>query len=69
MSNWHAGYTAETAYTYGYYTELNPLAHTVAAAELGIQPPKVSTACELGFGQGVTVQYPCRCVLHTLVWH
>ena len=55
MSNWHAGYTAETAYTYGYYTELNPLRTQLLLLSWGIQPPKVSTACELGFGQGMTV--------------
>ena len=55
MSTWHAGYTAETAYTYGYYTELNPLRIQLLLLSWGIQPPKVSTACELGFGQGMTV--------------
>lgn len=55
MSNGHAGYTAEIAYTYGYYTELNPLRAQLLLLSWGIQPPRVSTACELGFGQGVTV--------------
>jgi len=55
MSNWHAGYTAETAYTYGYYTELNPLRTQLLLLNWGIQPAKVGTACELGFGQGMSV--------------
>ena len=55
MNNWHAGYTAETAYTYGYYTELNPLRTQLLLLNSGIQPPKVGVACELGFGQGMTV--------------
>jgi len=25
MSDWTAGYVADIGYTYGYYTELNPL--------------------------------------------
>lgn len=55
MSDWHAGYTAETAYTYGYYTELNPLRTRLLLLGAGILPPQIATACELGFGQGVTV--------------
>ena len=55
MSNWHAGYTFETAYTYGYYTELNPLRTQLLLLSRGIQPPGIGTACELGFGQGMTV--------------
>ena len=55
MNDWHAGYTSETAYTYGYYTELNPLRVQLILLSYGYIPPKISTACELGFGQGVTV--------------
>ena len=55
MSDWHAGYTAETSYTYGYYTELNPLRSQLLMLHAGIMPPKVGTACELGFGQGISV--------------
>ena len=55
MNDWQAGYTAETAYTFGYYTELNPLRAQFLLLCSGIRPPEVATACELGFGQGVTV--------------
>lgn len=55
MNDWQAGYTAETAYTFGYYTELNPLRAQFLLLCSGIKPPEVATACELGFGQGVTV--------------
>lgn len=55
MSDWHAGYTAETNYTYGYYTELNPLRAQLLLLSAGIKPPATRTACELGFGQGITV--------------
>jgi hypothetical protein len=55
MSDWTAGYVAEIGYTYGYYTELNPQRLTLALLEAGIAPPQVQTACELGFGQGVSL--------------
>lgn len=55
MSDWHAGYTSETSYTYGYYTELNPLRVQLMLLSYGYMPPRISTACELGFGQGITV--------------
>lgn len=55
MNDWQAGYTAETNYTFGYYTELNPLRAQFLLLCSGIKPPEVTTACELGFGQGVTV--------------
>ncbi len=55
MSDWTAGYVAECGYTYGYYPELNPLATQLAFAHAGLPQPVVSTACELGFGQGLSV--------------
>jgi len=67
MSNWHAGYTAETAYTYGYYTELNPLRTQLLLLSWGIQPPRVSTACELGFGQGMTINI--HAAASSVRWH
>jgi SAM-dependent methyltransferase len=47
MSDWTAGYVADVGYTFGYYTELNPL-------RLRLAFPEVGTACELGFGQGMS---------------
>ena len=55
MSNWSAGYMAEIDYTYGYYTELNPLRARLALLHAGLHAPTMANACELGFGQGVTV--------------
>ena len=46
---------ADIGYTYGYYAELNPLASQLAFLYAGVAPPKISTGCELGFGQGVSV--------------
>jgi len=60
MSDWTAGYVADIGYTYGYYNELNPLRARWALLHAGIAPPsglmtQGGTACELGFGQGVSI--------------
>jgi hypothetical protein len=55
MSDWTAGYVADIGYTHGYYAELNPLRVKLAFLNAGLVPPKVGTACELGFGQGLSV--------------
>ena len=54
--DWTAGYVAEIDYTYGYYGELNPLRSNLALLFGGYAPPAAfGTACELGFGQGLSV--------------
>lgn len=55
MSDWTSGYIADIGYTFGYYAELNPLRVKLAFANVGIVCPESGTACELGFGQGVSV--------------
>ncbi len=55
MSDWTAGYTAEIDYTHGYYGELNPQRIQFAFAYNGLAFPSIGTACELGFGQGMSV--------------
>jgi SAM-dependent methyltransferase len=55
MSNWTSGYIADINYTFGYYTELNPLQMQLALLHTGLKPPQVQHACELGFGQGLSV--------------
>ena len=55
MNDWTAGYTANIGYTHGYYTELNPDIMKFAFLNAGLKPPNISTACELGFGQGVSI--------------
>lgn len=55
MSDWTSGYVADVGYTYGYYTELNPLRSQLAFLIAGLLPPKMGTHCELGFGQGVSI--------------
>lgn len=54
MSDWTAGYVADIGYTFGYYTELNPLRMQLAFLNAGLVMPHIGTACELGFGQGVS---------------
>src|SRR5437660_12614194 len=55
VSDWTEGYVSEIGYTYGYYGELNPQRIAVPFLNVGLVPPKVATACELGFGQGVSI--------------
>lgn len=54
MTDWTAGYVADIGYTYGYYTELNPQRVKLAFLNQGLVFPEFGTACELGFGQGVS---------------
>jgi SAM-dependent methyltransferase len=54
VSDWTAGYRADIDYTYGYYMELNPARMKFALAGSGIEFPEVRTACELGYGQGIS---------------
>ncbi len=53
--NWTDGYVAELDYLHGYYSELNPLRMRWAFLAAGIQPPRQGYACELGFGQGMSI--------------
>lgn len=61
MSDWTAGYVADLGYTFGYYPELNPLRVPLAFTDAGLAAPAgligvgEATACELGFGQGLSV--------------
>lgn len=55
MSDWSEGYVADIGYTYGYYAELNPLRVKLAFLNNGVAFPDFGTACELGFGQGMSV--------------
>jgi SAM-dependent methyltransferase len=55
MPDWSAGYVADIGYTYGVYSELNPLRVRLAFLNAGLVFPGHACACELGFGQGVSV--------------
>jgi len=54
MTTWTSGYVADIGYTYGYYSELNPLRVRLAFLNAGLVCPEFGTACELGFGQGLS---------------
>lgn len=54
MTDWTAGYVADIGYTYGYYLELNPQRVKLAFLNAGLVAPEFGTACELGFGQGMS---------------
>ncbi len=57
MSSWDSGYVSDIGYTYGYYSELNPLRSQFALLNNGIVAPEFETACELGFGQGLSTNF------------
>ena len=52
--SWASGYLADIGYTFGYYTELNPLRVNLAFLNTGLVCPQIHTACELGYGQGLS---------------
>ncbi len=54
MSDWNSGYVTDLGYTYGYYSELAVERVRLAFLNSCHQPPEIKTACELGFGQGIS---------------
>lgn len=54
---WNEGYFTDVGYTYGYYREINPVFQRFCLLLRGFAAPEGGTAhhCELGFGQGVSV--------------
>ncbi|OOF41596.1 hypothetical protein BKK49_04615 [Rodentibacter rarus] len=60
MSSWSEGYVSDINYTFGYYSELNPNNAVIPFLMAGLAPPESIltaqyNACELGFGQGVSL--------------
>lgn len=55
MQSYTEGYVTAFPYTYGYYAELNPLRAYLPVLRQGIAMPKIKTACELGIGQGMSL--------------
>lgn len=53
--SWNAGYVTDVNYTFGYYADFNPLRTAYSLAMAGVVAPPVRNACELGFGQGLSV--------------
>lgn len=54
-TEWTAGYVTDVNYTFGYYAELNPLRCRLPLLLAGRHAPRIENACELGFGQGLSV--------------
>ena len=57
-TNWTDGYQTEVNYTYGYYKELSPNYQKYCLLLSGIDTPdnaQEQNHCELGFGQGVSL--------------
>lgn len=55
MQDWTSGYIVDVEYTQGYYAELNPLAVNFTLIANDIEAPRIKNACELGFGQGLSI--------------
>ncbi len=53
--SWSSGYVTELSYAWSYFPELNPMRAQIALPFSGIACPKIEHACELGFGQGVSL--------------
>ena len=67
MNDWTAGYVADIGYTFGYYQELNPQRVKLAFLNAGLVAPEFGSACELGFGQGLSANMHAAASLCS--WH
>src|SRR5690606_29083624 len=64
MQHWADGYFTGSHYTYGYFDYLSPVQQRFALLLNGLDcPPSPSSPhhCELGFGQGVTINVHSAC--------
>ena len=61
------GYVTAVGYTHGYYSVLNPLRARLAFLNAGLHIGPIATACELGFGQGVSIA--CHAAASPTRWH
>lgn len=52
---WNEGYRTDITYTYGYYNEMNPAGMRFILTMAGLAAPYVNHACELGYGQGLSI--------------
>jgi SAM-dependent methyltransferase len=67
MRDWTGGYVADVGYTQGYFGELAPPWLRLSLLLEGLAPPAVETACELGYGQGLSVNI--HAAAGTARWH
>lgn len=49
------GYNEDLDYTYGYFSDWTLSKLKLGCIQRGVEPPNIKNACELGFGQGVTI--------------
>jgi SAM-dependent methyltransferase len=49
------GYVEDIPYTFGYHPELDPARMQAVLRRAGFEPPDVAAACELGYGQGMSL--------------
>ena len=57
---WNEGYFTDVGYTYGYYRDISPTFHRFCLLLRGFAAPEPtadSVHCELGFGQGVSINH------------
>ena len=54
-AHWTQGYVSEITYPHAYIAELNPLRLQLPFLAAGLAVPQIRTACDLGFGQGLSV--------------
>lgn len=66
-TDWTEGYVVELAYPHAYIPELNPLRLALPFLRAGLAAPEVRTACELGFGQGLSVNI--HAAASQVAWH
>ena len=67
MHDQATGSRAEIEYTHGYYQGLNPLRARLALLLAGLHCPVIDTACELGYGQGMSVNL--HAAASRVAWH
>lgn len=67
MHSWNQGYVTDISYTKGYYSTLNPLRIKLCFLAQRLMPPKINNACELGFGQGITLNF--NATNPTITWY
>jgi SAM-dependent methyltransferase len=67
MADRTAGYVTDIDYVHQYTSQLNPLRIKLAFSNAGLVFPEVGTACELGFGQGLSVNFHAAASL--VQWH
>ncbi len=55
MTDWTSGYVSQIDYGFAYHPELNPLRAGLPLLSQGLLVEDPATACELGYGQGVSL--------------